>query len=226
VRWDSIAKIHAIAAVRRLSLWLLVLPLLARLVNSKPVAKLGWNIDLPFTWGLLYVAGLMFVLSTVTYSLRCPDVIKDYAGWYDYRDREGSYEKLISLLTKVLRSLGRDARFEYLQRRFELEQIRPVDDKGGEIPKVRWRELSDDPNKMEDALKRSEAQPATIPDVYASARQTAQFIRPFSRWLIAALQVTALLLILILLFENSMAVVDYYYPNSTAATWWRNFEWR
>jgi hypothetical protein len=226
VRWDSIAKIHNIAVVRRLSIWLLLLPLLARAAQSQPVAQLGPNITLPFTWGLLYSAALIFLLSTILHGLRCPRVIKDYEGWYDYRHREGSYEKLIPLLAQVLRTLSRDSRFEYLQRRFELGNIRPLDKAGGEIPKNRWREVSDDLKTLEGALRRSDAPEHAIVDIYASAREVAQQIRPISRWLITVLQMTALLFVFALLVENSMSVVQQYFPESAASVWWRNWRWR
>jgi hypothetical protein len=52
------------AVVRRLSLWLLVLPLLAQFADSGLLERWGLRFALPFTWGLLYSAAVIFLVSS------------------------------------------------------------------------------------------------------------------------------------------------------------------
>lgn len=220
MRWDSIAQVHEFAFIRRLSVWLLILPLLVRAGETNAAAHWQLGFKLPFTWGLLYCAAVLFLISTALYTMRCPRIIRDYKGWHDYRDREGSYERLIALLTEVIRSLDKDRRYDFLKRQFDFGHIKPIDKAGGEIPKARWRELSDDTGALEGALVRSASLRESVADAYAATREEAQTIRTASRRLISGLHIAAGVCALALLIENSLAVYMHYFPDSTFSSSW------
>jgi hypothetical protein len=222
VRWDAIAKVHQMAFIRRLSLWLLVLPLLAELLGSAAAKQLKLETQLPFSWGLLYLAAAIFLISTLIYSFRCPEIIRDYRGWYEYREREGSYEKLIPLVFRVARTLNSGRRYQFLHRQFYLSYITPIND-GGKIPPEKWKELSENLPELKEALLHSTTNKESIPDVYAATREVAQTTRGLARYSILILHATAAICIVIVALQNSSSVVEHYFPRliPTVFSQWR-----
>jgi hypothetical protein len=204
--------VHEIAFIKRLSLWLLVLPILAELLNSAAVKQLRLDVTLPFSWGLLYLAGVLFITSTVIYSIRCPKIIKDYKGWYEYSEREGSYEKLIPLVIEVARALNKTARQRFFKRQFETQHISPRDDALGTIPEDKWAELTEEPAKLREALLNSTADGKYMKDVYAATREAAQKVRRLSRYTIFVLHAVAAVCIIFVVSQNSASVVEHYFP--------------
>ena len=51
--------------------------------------KYGITLEFPFTWELLYIASLLFVLSFILYVIFCPNFIKKYRDYSIFFEEEG-----------------------------------------------------------------------------------------------------------------------------------------
>lgn len=83
-KWDTIANAHKTLAVRSLSVWFFVIPLLAKALS--PLVEKGhpptWlrDISLPFSWLVFFCAACALALATALYVVLCPPIIKDARG--------------------------------------------------------------------------------------------------------------------------------------------------
>lgn len=91
-RWEIYKDLFHITVFRYLVLWFSVVPLIASLLQGlrKPLElTLGGHaftlaLALPFSWELLWVSSLLFIVALMIYQLRCPAFVKKYNNFADY----------------------------------------------------------------------------------------------------------------------------------------------
>ena len=88
IGWENLRAIEKIRFINSMYLWLLVVPVLAKITRyfESPinivVFQNTFKVDLvlPFSWYLFYFSALFFVLGNISVVLFCPRVIKDQQG--------------------------------------------------------------------------------------------------------------------------------------------------
>ena len=86
-------------------IWIILVPLIAKLIrhsNEAFVEYLHFELTISFTWQLLYFSALMFTIANLLYSIRCPDIVKHFASYIDYKNKGHSIHDLISLFRTFL----------------------------------------------------------------------------------------------------------------------------
>ena len=206
MRWEQIASVHRIAAVKALAIWFILTPLLARLFESDPLAKFAFGFQLPFNLYLFYAASMVFFIATVIYGTRCPRIIRNYEGWSAYRAAEGSYEKLIPLMVEVLGRTSNEQRDQFLRRHADLHNIalRDAANKPIEPYSPDWKETTRDYAAL---LARSQVTPEHLNDVFSATREAAQNIRPVWLRAILGLHIIGWTLLAWVLGQNALAVL-------------------
>lgn len=199
--------------MKGLSAWFVILPLAARLLQADFLAPWIAGIELPFTWGMLFLAAALFFLALVIYTARCPTIIKSYRSWSDFVEREGSYERLVPLLVEVSRALPPASRQQLSARLRSQRTISFRDDAGGELPDARLKEALSSAGSIEKLFLRSSVSRENLADVYAAAREAAQRVRPVSRLTIISVQIAGLAILAWVACESALSVVEYYFPN-------------
>ncbi len=114
VGWSSLERLASTRPVSSTYIWLLVVPIISKLMASAPdsasfnVLGQPMTIDLrlPFSWEAFFFAALSFTVANLVFVLKCPKIIKDHRtaahfrsagkGWgqlLDYRAEAGFDEK-------------------------------------------------------------------------------------------------------------------------------------
>lgn len=214
MRWDVISAINENRAVKALGIWFFVLPVAARILEAEFMRPWLAGVHLPFTWGLLYVAALLFFVSRLLYLARCPSIIKDYSSWADFSHREASFEKIIPLLVAALGSLPVSARQPVVSRMRTLKHVTFRDESGGDLSNQRIADALASSATLDQMLRRAEPNRSALADIFAGTREAVQKARPISRSAIVVVQAIGTLLLLWVAGESTLSVVTYYFSGA------------
>jgi hypothetical protein len=85
-KWSSQRAIANSKVVRSSAVWLVVVPLSAKLLSSLDEVidltifsgRVSIETILPFSWQLLFFAAVFFTIAGLVYSIFCPDLVKKY----------------------------------------------------------------------------------------------------------------------------------------------------
>ncbi len=91
--WSSLNNIGSSRIVRSSFLWIVVVPIIARALQSieSPLLfqvfgqEIKLNFDLPFSWILFYFGALAFAAATGLYITRAPRIVREFRHYTDYR---------------------------------------------------------------------------------------------------------------------------------------------
>ncbi|WP_145953403.1 hypothetical protein [Oceaniglobus indicus] len=88
--WRSIRTVIDHSAIRRLYVWLLIVPTLAKIFNNAPerltfgpfseAEYLTLLLQFPFTWYYYYFSAVLFFVTYILYLIGCPKFIKEFRG--------------------------------------------------------------------------------------------------------------------------------------------------
>jgi len=92
MRWKNLANCHQSKVVKQSYIWLLLVPVVAKLLSKAPGEltvhifnqNVTLNFVLPFTWRIFYSASIFFAISNIIYKLCCPEIIKDHTGFSSF----------------------------------------------------------------------------------------------------------------------------------------------
>ena len=102
--WETIASIQKSKLVKGVAIWFLIVPILAKFIESEKIQSyIPADLGLPFSWGFFYIASTAFFISFVIYSLKSPEIIKNYTGLDDYLLKNGSTQYLKTLFIKIIK---------------------------------------------------------------------------------------------------------------------------
>lgn len=93
-KWEEYKNFYQLTIFRYLVMWFSVVPLIAGLLSGLPdplpikVADNIYYVDLtlPFSWEILWLSSLFFLISFGLYLYKCPQFIKKYNQFSDYLD--------------------------------------------------------------------------------------------------------------------------------------------
>jgi hypothetical protein len=83
IDWFNIRKLGNSKIVSSNYLWLFIIPFLANNID-KLAELLGIEIQITFSVARLFYASLFFVIGTLVYQIRCPDLIKEHLNFTDF----------------------------------------------------------------------------------------------------------------------------------------------
>lgn len=91
--WGALGTLGKSRALNTSFLWLLIVPLAAKLIGALHDPALYNNgglgvlarMELPFSWKLFYWSAALFAVGGVLYRLFCPRLIRDYSSYGEFR---------------------------------------------------------------------------------------------------------------------------------------------
>ena len=94
--WDTIKGFGATKALKSSYVFLFVVPVVARALQSAPESiaipfsekEIELTLSLPFSWVVLFASACLASLGNIIYATMCPALVKQYEGFPDYRDAE------------------------------------------------------------------------------------------------------------------------------------------
>ena len=92
-KWSSIRALGNSRTVKSSYYWLVVVPLAAKFLEkiegeytfSIFESDLTFYFGLPFSWQLFYLMAVAFAIGQAAFQLRCPEYIRDFASFLEYR---------------------------------------------------------------------------------------------------------------------------------------------
>lgn len=115
--WIDLRKLGNNSAVRSAGVWTIVVPITAKLMEGmEDVVNITilshpftFHLSLPFSWKLLFMAALAFMLANLIYEWFCPRLIKETSNYRDFSDQKRSARELHQLLDKLFQSPNDEA---------------------------------------------------------------------------------------------------------------------
>jgi len=119
--WVSISKVGGSKFIQSFSIWIMLVPIIAKLFGNLPdiieVRLFGstffFDIVLPFGLSIFYFSALSFGVANIIYLISCPQIIKNYENAGDFYNKRGSVSEL-SYYSKKINSNTYNSQFTKL----------------------------------------------------------------------------------------------------------------
>ena len=169
--WLKIADIGNSKIVRSMLIWMLITPIFAKLfatVNTINVTFLQLDnpivLGLPFSWQVFFFCALSFTAANAIYSYKCPELIKKYKYYSDFKDSQNSLYLLINYLNQHI--TAKVVKDNFVEIGVIVSKYAPSDEivnewTSDDTSNVNWK-------KGIDSLKHSERD--NMPDLFSSLR--------------------------------------------------------
>lgn len=123
-KWSSLRSLGTSRLLRTSYLWFILVPILAKVVikiESYGGFKIGdykldFNLSLPFSWELFFYAAVFASFANLIYLWKCPDIIKHFPTYSDFKERGKEGEQLRKEFEKLLTKYGKKIRGSDLQK--------------------------------------------------------------------------------------------------------------
>jgi hypothetical protein len=202
MNWQALTVVGSNRYVRSLSIWFIIIPLIARihlwLQDRGIFVQVAANLELPFTWYLVYAASTVAFVANMIYALRCPSLISNYANPGDFSRKSGSILEIKSALRATLRA----GEGEPAWARDFIQHI-------AERTTVNGTQIASLPT-VADKLNYSVINPHSVPSAFIHATQAVQTQHKASLTVCAALYLIAFSLLLYVLGENVHSVITHF----------------
>ncbi len=116
IDWITLSRIGRSRFIKSFSIWFVAIPLIAKLFadleSIVSIDLLGhtWKLhtELPFSWVIFYICSLFFTVSNIAFAIWCPEIIKNYGNYREFREQDDSLYLLKKSTTKLseLKSAG------------------------------------------------------------------------------------------------------------------------
>jgi hypothetical protein len=91
--WSKLRALGHNSIIKSSYIWLIIVPLAAKIFSALPEthtfrifeANIIIHFRLPFSWVVFYFMALFFAIGQLIYSLKCPEILKNYANFSDYK---------------------------------------------------------------------------------------------------------------------------------------------
>ena len=210
MEWGNIDAVQKSWTVRALGFWFVFIPLLAVLLKSRHMPQIVQDISLPFTWGLFYVASMLFFCATILYRLRCPRLIKNFSTFSEFEAQGCDYESLRPLLCEIANRTSAATLANFLERVANHVWFR-------DFGPQEWLARAGGNNDnawLKSVLANSRVdhkRDNNLPSLFGLARHIAQDVEPVTRFSISALHVVGFCLLAIVIIQNAFSVGRYYF---------------
>lgn len=110
--WVLIRKIGENHTIRTAGVWAILVPVTAKLLEKIEDEiqiqilshEFSIHLALPFSWKILFLVALAFMLANIFYSIFCPSIIKETQYYRDYADQRRSGDELDELLKWIVKN--------------------------------------------------------------------------------------------------------------------------
>lgn len=165
--WLSLSSFSKSKLVKSMVYWLFITPIVAKAlssINQIDLSSVGFdgsiNITLPFSWTLFFFSALFFSIGNFLYTLKCPELIRDYSDFNDYISKQNSTHYLIESFKRDLErwiGFSPDNTFNELVLRYS--PIKNLTERN--IQSEKW-------TKLADSLKEADNNP--VADIYSGCK--------------------------------------------------------
>ncbi|EKO3375811.1 hypothetical protein KW505_07100 [Vibrio fluvialis] len=132
LRWEQYRIFFNLIILRYLVLWFAIVPILGGLFSKikNPITFIDsvgkqheLNLALPFSWQLLWLSSLFFVLSLFIYYIRCPNFVRKYHNFSYYKEYFHDYRWLVWEAEKLVKSIKNEQMDKFIDRLHEKKEI-------------------------------------------------------------------------------------------------------
>lgn len=103
ITWQKIRRVGVSRAAKTAPVWIALIPFLAKLLESLPSKvvvplsgnELQFNLDIPFSWSMLFFASCLFTLGNMVYVFRCPNFVALYKDYAEFTESTGGSDLAI-----------------------------------------------------------------------------------------------------------------------------------
>lgn len=201
--WDKLLHIGNNKTVKSFTVWLIVVPIIAKLLeNTEGVLNLilpfldkPIQLQLPFKWYIFYLCSVFFSAANLVYLTFCPEIFKQYLNFSEFNKKDNSYELLKKYLVSHLQSKPdlNDAEIDTFIVRNCLVPTRD------DFPNYRnWREK----------LDASQVADNKLPDIFYYIRECLHNIVPLARFSCLFFYFFGFSLLAYVLYENFVFVLN------------------
>ncbi|NNK28903.1 MAG: hypothetical protein HKP06_11770 [Flavobacteriaceae bacterium] len=101
--WNWIARVGNNRVTKSSYYWIFFVPFIAKLIEKLPDIP---SLDLPFSWKIFFFSSLFFGIGTLLYEWKCPDLVKKYATWEEFKKVGLTKNQLLIFFSNWLRNGG------------------------------------------------------------------------------------------------------------------------
>ena len=131
--WQWYKKFFNVTVFKYLVTWFAIVPLFAKILSKlpkeisfKPIDVVYTiTLELPFYWELLWISSLLFVIAYLLYLMYCPQFIKTYSSYKDYKLHYHS-PRWLSWAAKDIVSDKKEID-KFFKRMYKKEYLKPCD---------------------------------------------------------------------------------------------------
>ncbi len=113
LKWSKLRTLGHNSIIKSSYIWLIIVPLAAKMFSALPEvhtfkifeANITVHFGLPFSWIIFYFMALFFAIGQFIYTVKCPEILKNYENFYDY-EKSGSNDLLLLKLLRDICFLG------------------------------------------------------------------------------------------------------------------------
>lgn len=113
--WSALKSISANRAIHTASIWAVLVPIAAKLMekvqDTVTIEVLGhsWplHLALPFSWKVLFVTAIAFMLANLIVAVRCPKLIGETGSFRDYESQQRGNLELERVFAEMPESVAR-----------------------------------------------------------------------------------------------------------------------
>lgn len=124
LRWEAYRDFFQIQFLRYLVIWFSFVPVAATFLKDVPKkitintasSPISISLELPFSWQLLWVSSLFFMVALILYWVSCPAFIKKYHSYNDYRKYEHDGRWIAREAARFLKHARKDQRQKFIDR--------------------------------------------------------------------------------------------------------------
>lgn len=115
--WTCLKSLQKTAIVKSTYIWLFFVPLVAKSLSKieKDVLSIeinsvvySFDLELPFSWVMLFMSALLFVIGNVIYLVSAPKIIKIYDNYGDFLSKGDSFNALLQYNKKDIEHMNKD----------------------------------------------------------------------------------------------------------------------
>jgi hypothetical protein len=107
--WSTLRGLGSNSAVRSASIWAVIVPISAKLLEhieeTTTISILGntfrLHMSLPFSWKVLFLTAIAFMLANIVYALFCPPLIKETSAYRDFFEQKRSGAELAAAIDNL-----------------------------------------------------------------------------------------------------------------------------
>lgn len=93
LKWSAIESLGNSKIAKSSYYWFFIIPIIAKLFQNIPRSvfiesitsqPIQLNLTFPFKWYLIFIIGILFILSNIIYQISCPHIIREFRNYSEF----------------------------------------------------------------------------------------------------------------------------------------------